>query len=289
MDFTDTRLVATQQGAAVITRLYTITTTLFLGGFALAIRRTIKKKKLFPFGLVIFAYVTGLIFRGVTWGMGTHPPQNVDMLLGPADHVRAVFFTMSNLTVKLIPMIYMQKHLVARKESFLGMVGLLVLGSYVVSVVIVALMIAICVVGSQTPALPLTTLGLGVNFVLPSDSAFRGLTNAFVMIDWWFVLSYMVFFVRARAYGIRQFMFYVFLVFNTLAQIGLTISLFLPAAELSPDGKPDMAWLIVQYVFALQIPLPSLIFTTIGGLAWLPAADSSPDTEMEMQETKDEV
>ncbi|KAI8072780.1 hypothetical protein BC940DRAFT_291595 [Gongronella butleri] len=272
MDFTDSRLAATPETAMVLTRLYIITTSLFLAGIVVTMMWFHGKiNRLYPQGIVMFGYLTGVIFRAISWSMGTHgirPDQSV--VFSSLDYVRLLFFTLSAISVHLIPMIVVHLQLRNQRKALRDSVpGLLVLGSYVISGVILIIMIALAAVASKTPMPPMTTLGHNINFAFPADSQFRALTDAYAMLYWYYAAAYLVLLVRFREF-IHQYSFNIILIINVLAQIGLTIALFLPAASIQGDGQNSVVWLILQYVFAMQIPLPTLVLTTIRGEQWVP-------------------
>ncbi|ORX59421.1 hypothetical protein DM01DRAFT_1332896 [Hesseltinella vesiculosa] len=270
MDFTDLRL-AYDFGHSTVSRLYIATTVLFAVGTLLVLwfmRGKASRPMLLQY-LILFAFVTGLIFRAVSWGAATNVNGPVDTIFSSYDYARVVFYTLSELAIHLLPIVTV--HLVMRSRgksaSTFGS-GSLVMVSYAFAVITLVVMVALMAVAAHTPAPPVADAGKPVNDYMDGAAPFLALTDTYCMLGWWFIVAYMSLMLAHRRY-LLHWSVYTYMILITLCQIGETAAIYVEPAD------SDYAWLIVQYVFALMVPFPSLVLATRFGAHWLPPLDTS--------------
>ncbi|KAI8072781.1 hypothetical protein BC940DRAFT_291596 [Gongronella butleri] len=270
MDFTDLRVAYNLGSGSPISTLYIITTVFFAIG-TITVFRFLKApngKSIYPQNLVLVAYGSGLIFRAISWGVAANPPSDVTTMFSSYDYPRLIFFTISDIAIRLLPIITVHYLLSGRNESILTSrgAGALVLFSYLWVIVILAVMVALAVVASLTPAPPAIDTGLNVNSY-DSPIAFRALTDTYTMLNWFYIAMYTWLMAAHRQY-LRHWSLYAYIALMFIAQIGTTIALFI---NLGPN---NYTWIILQYVFAIQVVFPALLIATKFGSEWLPPIDA---------------
>jgi hypothetical protein len=279
MDYLDTARVS-DSSDSVLSRLYLSATVTFAVALVASLRKVRQDQSLpYPQNIIAFALLNGLIFRAVTWASLDDWDKERSHLLTSYDYARIFFFTASNLTIHLIPIVTAHRLLSYRNQSSFksGLPGQAILISYLFTLVIFALNICCMGIGSTIPHDAEVMAALGSNSGGPSSlTTFLGLMDAANMLYWVFAVAYVVLLIEF--YSVFRWSYLVFCLLMIATQIVLTIVSFLPPVPNALEVK-----IILQYVFVLQISFTSLMLATATGYQWLPPPLDYFDEE-ELQE-----
>ncbi|KAI8331496.1 hypothetical protein BC941DRAFT_438549 [Chlamydoabsidia padenii] len=250
-----------------ITKLYIIATVTFIVALIASLRKVKQVQSLpYPQSIITFTLINGLIFRATSWASLSDWTTDRANLLTSYDYARILFFTISNLTLHLIPIVTAHRLLSFRNQSVFksGLAGIFILMSYFITFVIFVLNLCCMGVGSSIPnnqQVMSIIFSNADNADIPALATFLHLTNASNMIYWWYVPTYVVLLVKY--YGQFKWSYLVFCLLTIVTQLGLTITSFLPNIGITVK-------IILQYVFVIQLSFINLMIATTFGYQWLP-------------------
>lgn len=268
MDYLDIARVS-DHSSSILSRLYLSATVTFAVALVASLRKVRQDQALpYPQNIIAFTLINGLIFRAVSWASLDDWDSQRDHLLTSYDYPRILFFTISNLTLHLIPIVTAHRLLSYRNQSSFksGLPGLAILISYFFTFVIFALNVCCMGIGSTIPhdAQVMAAIMPNSAEVGPSSlAAFSALMNASNMLYWVFVVAYVVLLIEF--YSVFRWSYLVFCLLMIVIQIGMTIASFLPPVPNAIEVRT-----ILNYVFGLQISFTSLMLATATGYQWLP-------------------
>ncbi|CAO3577269.1 unnamed protein product [Absidia cylindrospora] len=274
MDFLDFAK-AGEEANSIVIRLYIASTVTMAIAVVTAIRG-IRRVRDYPYPLTIifFTAVNGLIFRAISLSELTKWNDQRSTLLTPFDYPRMLFFTISNLTLHLIPIVTLHRWLARKNRSLTddGLSGIVSMVSYFITFVIFVLVICLMGIGSTIP----WNQGVMNSIIFNSDTSssnnlgllpvFSNLMDASNMVYWWYTLSYVV--ILIKHFIDFHWSYLVFCILLIATQIVLTISSFLPQISSVPSGI--QIELILQFIFVLQFSFIGLMIAILKGSSWVP-------------------
>ncbi|ORZ11838.1 hypothetical protein BCR42DRAFT_420728 [Absidia repens] len=273
MDFLDFAK-AGELASGTIVRLY-IASTVTMAIAVVTATRGIRQVRDYPYPLTIvfFTAVNGLIFRAISLSELINWDDQRSTLLTSYDYPRMLFFTISNLTLHLIPIVTLHRWLGRKNRSLTddGLSGIFSMVSYFMTFVIFVLVICLMGVGSTIP----WNQEIMNSIIFNSDTSsnnlgllpvFSNLMDASNMLYWWYTLSYIV--ILAKHVIDFHWSFLVFCILLIATQIVLTVSTFLPQISSVPSGV--QIEIILQFIFVLQFSFIGLMIAIFKGSTWVP-------------------
>ncbi|KAI8100061.1 uncharacterized protein BX664DRAFT_322772 [Halteromyces radiatus] len=285
MDYLDIDIGGQFAASSILYRLYIAATVTFAIGFAGSLR-TLKSKQQLPYPqtIISFTLVNGIIFRAISLAYLSDYENDRSHLLSPYDYARIIFFTISNLTFHLIPVVTAHRLYAFRNKSVVsGLSGVMVLISYFFTMVIVALVISMMALGSTIPwnsTIMNSLVGNNTTGDLGQLPTFLHLMDASNMVYWWYVVAYIV--ILVEHYVDFGWSFLAVCVLTIISQIVLTIASFLPQIMVFPSGFEIK--MILQFIFIFQFPFIALMIATARGYLWLPPPLDHFDDDEELDD-----